>query len=147
MGTLKRRRVVIADRLDNVQAKLPPREAVLGLLDSRGPALTPEDRLLLDLYFREGRGLEELALLQQVRPRRMRHRLERLVTRLASPAFGFILSSAVRWPASRQRVAEACFLKGLSQRQAAKALRLTIYGVRCHYVAILHALEARGLAA
>ncbi len=62
--------------------------------------------------------------------RRLRRHLKRLVERLASPRFVCVERFGQSWPTTRRRVAQACVIEGLSIRQAARTLNLSIHTVR-----------------
>jgi DNA-directed RNA polymerase specialized sigma24 family protein len=108
--------------------------------------LPEPDRVLVELVIREGRPISQIARLQGVEPLRLRRRLKRLLRRLASDEYLFVsrhvLVTALRgepvshWPATRRRVAQACFMHGLSLRQAATALHLSLHAVRGHRDAV-----------
>ncbi|USN99697.1 MAG: hypothetical protein H6810_03290 [Phycisphaeraceae bacterium] len=59
-----------------------------------------------------------------------RRRLRRLVTRVLSPRFAFVIASRRAWAPTRRRVAMACVVQGLSMREAGAALGLSLHSVR-----------------
>jgi DNA-directed RNA polymerase specialized sigma24 family protein len=59
-----------------------------------------------------------------------------------SPQFIYVLRQRDEWTPTRRRVATACLLHGLSLRQAAAALHLSLYTVRRHQDAIIALFES-----
>ena len=113
------------------------------LLD-RAVWLDPADRTLVELVFREGRTLREIAALLDERPRAVQRRLRRLAERLLDPLTAFVAVHAPGWPATRQRVAVACVIEGRSMREAAQRLDLSLHTVRRHLAVVRElAAEAR----
>jgi DNA-directed RNA polymerase specialized sigma24 family protein len=135
------------------------REAVQVLLDRAQAAELPSEQVaLLRAAYADGRSAIEIAALVSAAsidpthaadaprdptiprvsatPRAIRRRLRRLSRRVMSPQFIFVLRHRDTWPPSRRRVATACVLHGLSLRQAAASLRLSLYTVRRHHDAI-----------
>lgn len=113
------------------------------VLMSRATLLSELDRYLVQGVFRDGRPLTELAALWEgdgpgprPTPKALRRRLRRLVERVLSPRFEFVAAHRHRWPPTRRRVATACVLHGLSCREAADKLRLSIHLVRRHMDAV-----------
>ena len=88
------------------------------------------DRALLDAVY--GRGLSATAVAHAAgrSPRAVRNRLTRLVKRLSSPEFHFVLREKQHWPLERRRIADLVILRGRSQREAAAELGVTIHRVR-----------------
>jgi len=130
----KRVRRETADRLVALAAHLP----------------TP-DRLLVEAVFREQRTLAELAEMlhpeaasgeaARLARRQLSRRLRRLVERLSSPAYqaaaAGLAAGSEGWTAPQRRVAIACVLHGLTQREAATRLGLSLHTVRSHHRAVL----------
>jgi hypothetical protein len=96
----------------------------------RATALAPPDRLLLESVLREGRTATHIASLTAQPVRSIRRRAKRLIKRLASPEFMFVVRHRDAWPSTRRRVAEACVVEGQSMKLAARSLRLSFHSVR-----------------
>lgn len=90
----------------------------------------PEDRALIEAVYRDGVTAARLATLSGRTPRAVRQRIRTIVTRLLSPRFAYVLAHGDAWPTRRRRIADACVLKGLSIREAAEALGLSVHAVR-----------------
>lgn len=111
------------------------RDMVEHLLD-RAACLPPDDLALLRAVYADGRTAVELAALMRCDARALRRRIRRLVERLLSPRFLFVLRHRDGWSATRKRVATACVLHGRSLREAAAELRLSLHTVRRHLDAV-----------
>jgi len=114
-------------------------EAITG----RAAWLPADDRELVEAVFAHGRSVAAYVRTQRergLRPglteRTARRRLRRLIQRLASPRFAFVIDQRRHWGATRRRVAMACVVQGLSLRQAARALGLSLHAVRRHMDAV-----------
>lgn len=105
-------------------------------LVDRASALDPADRLLVEAHFRDGVPIRELAIVTGHAARSLRRRIRRLAERLRSDRFLFVARHMHQWPAPRRRVAAACVLRGMTQRQTAQQLGLTCHAVRRHLDAI-----------
>jgi len=124
------------------------REQAERLVD-RASALPDPDRVLVELVFREGKSMSDIAALRGVPPSVLRRRVRRLVRRMASDEFLFVSRHVAprhggpcAWSGTRRRVAEACVLRGLSLRQAATLLNLSLHTVRTHRVALAAMFDA-----
>lgn len=145
-----------ADRRRKAQS-----EAARRVLD-RCPHLPGPDRVLLELVFRDGRSVAEVAMLRSGRSaaagpagygesaagaggdeeslgaarRRaasLRRRVRRLVRRVLSREFLFVIHHRAGWTRSMRDVATACWIEGHSMRSAARHLSLSLHEVRrCH---------------
>jgi hypothetical protein len=114
------------------------------VLVRRAAALPEPDRRLVEAVFRDQLTVSQLASIwrerkgRQADARFLRRRLRRLVERMRSSDFETVLACRARWSPTRRRVATACVLHGLSIRQAAEELGLSLHAVRRH----LHAVTA-----
>lgn len=90
----------------------------------------PEDRALLQAMFRDGLSAADLAAMRRESPRILRARVKRLVDRVLSPRFAFVVARRDAWPPSTRRVATAAILQGRTLRDTAKHLQLSIHAVR-----------------
>lgn len=122
------------------------------LLD-RAAWLPAGDRELVEAVF--GEGLSVIAYLRRCRDRGLepastrgapaggsvsarmaRRRLRRLVERVLSPRFAFVVTHRTSLGATRRRVAMACIVQGRSLREAAGMLGLSLHAVRRHIDAV-----------
>ncbi|MCL4740804.1 MAG: hypothetical protein KJZ54_01220 [Phycisphaerales bacterium] len=117
----------------------------------RARHLPPQDRVLVEAVFRDGRPVAELAALiaadagdaaRATSVRGLRRRVRRLTARLLSREYAFVAEQLPDWSPTRRRVATACILHGRSIRDAAAELRLSLHTVRRHRAAIAELLEA-----
>lgn len=123
--------------------------------DTRGAAdlivayaahLPEPDRVLLTLVFGKGMQVSQLARAHALDPRVARRKVRALAARVLDPRFAYVLARKEAWPASRRRVATACIIEGLTLREAAKHLRMSLYRVRELRNAIEHGYEeSKGL--
>ena len=105
------------------------RGTVERLLDLAEHLPDPDRALLRGIYDR-GMSAADLARVLGRRPRGIRRHVQRLVERIGSPRFMFIVRNRRRWPKVRRSIAEMVFLQGRSQREAAEALGLGVHRVR-----------------
>lgn len=98
--------------------------------------LAPADRALIVSVFENGTSAADLARAVGEDPRQVRRRLKRLVTRMASTEFRFVIRHRNTWPGNQRRVADAVILRGLTQREAAAELNLSLHQVRTYLHAV-----------
>lgn len=96
----------------------------------RAAFLDSADQALLQAVFDRGVTAAEFARAMGERPRAMRRRVQRLVERLGSNPYQFVMRQIKDWPPCQQRVAESVFLKGLSHREASQHLGMSLHKVR-----------------
>jgi len=120
------------------------REAVLRLLAASTWA-SPADRALIHAVYDQGMSVEAVAAVRCQNPRTLRRHLHRIVDRLGSDAFAYVVQHRRRWSPERRRIATACILEGLSRRQAAAALRLSLHRVRREMLIVEASLHAAGI--
>lgn len=106
------------------------RRGVVERLLDRADYLTASDRALLRGIYDRGMDAAEVARVMGSRPRGVRQRVQRLIEHVNSPGFSFILRAGRRWPHTRRRVGELIFLQGLTQRDAAARLGISLHHVR-----------------
>jgi DNA-binding NarL/FixJ family response regulator len=110
--------------------------------------LAAPDRLLVEAVLKEGRRLPEVV--EMLTPptavgaeavararRQIRRRFHQLIARMRTEEFWLVAEQKDRWPTLQRRVAIACVLHGLTQREAAARLGLSLHTVRCHHQAVL----------
>jgi hypothetical protein len=119
-----------------------PRQEQVDVLLSRAKALSHADRLLLESVLGEGRTAVYVARLTSQAPRSIRRRAKRLIHRLSTPEFMFVLRERATWPTTRRRVADACVVEGTSMLQAARQLHLSFHMVRRQVEIIASSFEA-----
>lgn len=96
----------------------------------RAEYLAPADKALLQAVFERGITAGEFARAIGKRPQTMRRRVQRLVERLGSSPYQFVMRQLKDWPPMQRKVGESVFLRGLSQREASQQLGMPIHGVR-----------------
>lgn len=128
-------RAVKSNRLDHGRA-------VVDSILNRCEWLGPGDRQLLRAIYADGHTLASLAPMLRTGERSLRRRVERLLERLNSRRFAFVAVRHERWPQTRRRVAAFMVLQGLSMRETADRMGMSLYGVRRHHEAINALFEA-----
>jgi hypothetical protein len=101
----------------------------------------PDDRALLRAVYRDGMTAQRIAQLRSQSPRTVRARVRRLVARVSSDRFRFVVRQREKWPGHRRSIATACVLQGMSMRDAASFLHLSFHQVR-REMGIVEALMA-----
>ena len=97
----------------------------------RAEFLAPADKALLEAVFERGINAGEFAgAIDKNGPETMRRRVQRLVERLGSSPYQFVMRQLKDWPPMQRKVGESVFLRGLSQREASQQLGMPIHGVR-----------------
>lgn len=114
---------------------------VVELLLMRAGLLAPEDAALLEAYFRRGVGALELGRLAGVTPRQIRFRIRRLAQRVFDPGFCYVMRHRDLWGPTRREIAESIYIKGLSRRETARTMGLSLHVVRRHALAIAERIE------
>lgn len=152
-GLDRRRAVSLAPVRTEAEGSLRRRvlDAQADALLRRAHVLDPDDRALLEALLREGESFLGAARSRGVCTRTVRRRMRRLINRMASERFLFVLAQHLSWPLGRRRVGEACVLRGRSMRAAARELSLSVHAVRRHLAVVsamcLAAAELTGHAA
>ena len=96
----------------------------------RAEFLDSTDRALLEAVFDKGITAAEIARTIGERPANMRRRVRKLVERLGSNPYQFVMRQLENWPPCQRRVGESVFLKGLSHREASQQLGMSLHKVR-----------------
>lgn len=109
---------------------------------ARAAFLPPHERLLVELYFDHGRSIKDIAAASRVHDRVMSRRIRRLLERLNSERFSFVVRNMNAWPPQRRSVASAMVLQGRSIRQAARELSVSVYTVRRQHETISALFDA-----
>ncbi len=138
-GPRTARRVHAADWLDRlapIDLRRPREGAAAELALSRADWLGPEDRALVEAVLRDGVCVTTLARAAGAEPRALRRRFAALVNRLLDERTAFVARAIPAMSATRAKVARGCFLRGQTQREVARANRLSLHTVRAHRQAI-----------
>lgn len=98
--------------------------------------LAEPDRWLIEAVLRGGVSCAATAQRLGVAQRTLQWRVKRLLGRLRSPEFAFIVNHRETWPQSRRRVAEIVHLQGGTREHAARQAGLTMHQVRRELTAI-----------
>ena len=102
------------------------------VLTRRCHLLPEEDGLIVRSVYGKGQPIFEVARLIRTPPRDLPRRLSRLVRRILTPEFAYVIRRRHRWAGSRLLIAEAVFIHGKSIRQAAAEAGVTFYIARRH---------------
>lgn len=124
--------------------RLRSREFVHELLRRCEP-LPEDDVALIRAIYVDELPVARMAALMGVSTRSVRRRVDRMVARVMSPDFAFVVEHSWRWGGTRRGVAHAIIVLGRSLRQTAEDLDLSLHGVRHHHAAILALCHAAGL--
>ena len=116
----------IAGPKARIQARRASAERLLDYADH----LDGSDRALLRAVFDRGLTSTDLARVIGQEPRAVRRRVQRLVERIGSASFQFVMRNRDGWPLSRRQVGESNILRGSTQRRAAMQLGLSLHQVR-----------------
>ena len=116
----------IAGPKARIQARRASAERLLDYADH----LDGSDRALLRAVFDRGLTSTDLARVIGQEPRAVRRRVQRLVERIGSASFQFVMRNCDGWPSSRRQVGESIILRGSTQRRAAVQLGLSLHQVR-----------------
>lgn len=119
------------------------RRIIATTIVDRCQALPEDERDLLLAVFEQGRTIQQVVRRQDPDPATLsrrsalaRRNLRRLVRRILCPTFDVVRRLGPSWPPAMARVGHACFIRGLSMREAADALDISLYNVRRHAQAI-----------
>jgi len=111
--------------------------SVAEVLLMRASHLSTPDRALVECVLGGQQSVAQIARSVGAPIRPMRSRLRRIIARLGSPEFLFVVRSRDAWSPLRQRVADLCFVRGFTVYEAAEELRVSRYSVRRHRESIL----------
>lgn len=103
--------------------------------------LHPADRAVIYSIYDRGLSAAELARASNLQPAVMRRRVRRLVRRITSPLYRYVLRNSEIWPKRRWLVAREIFLRGSGQRETAAALGMSVHEVRQHAHFVQSAFE------
>lgn len=120
---------------DEQEVRIGTRRRTEGLVNCAA-YLELSDRALVESVFERGMSVAALARAVGDDPRHLRRRLKRLLNRISSREFQFVLRARRHWSDNQQRVADAVILRGRTQRQAASELNLSLHQVRTYLHAV-----------
>jgi hypothetical protein len=107
----------------------------------RCSALPADDCDVLRAIYDGGQTAAQTARLAGQSARVFRRRIRRLVARVLSREFAFVVNHRSDWSPARRAVANAVFIDGRPIKEAAPIAKLSYYSARRHYWAILDLLE------
>jgi DNA-directed RNA polymerase specialized sigma24 family protein len=121
---------VLANVPETAARRLRDRQDIVRMALDRAKALPRDERVLVQTVLGAGVPASNMACVANCRPRTMQRRFNRVLRRLRSESFTFVMRNADRWPPLRRNVAQAVLLRGMTQREAASHLGLTVHAVR-----------------
>ena len=92
--------------------------------------LPEADRALLQAVYDRGMQPCDFARAVRQRPRAIQYRIRRIITRIGSPMFQFVVGQQMVWNEPRRSIAELAILRGVSQREVARRLGVSVHRVR-----------------
>lgn len=92
--------------------------------------LSARDRAIVVAIYEHGESAAAVARLCNMRADHLRHRLRVLARRMRSAEFAMVATCRQQWPPKLRKVATACFLHGLTMRDASLQLGMTLHEVR-----------------
>ena len=95
-----------------------------------GRHLRLDQRSLLESVYQRGVSPAALARAAGQDPGVIRRRLKKIIARIGSPEFRFVVGQMHRGPDARQAIAREVLLCGRSQRAAASTLGISVHRVR-----------------
>jgi hypothetical protein len=116
--------------LRNVSGASQTRQKSVELLLKYADHFSTGDRALVRGIYQNGLKPSAMAKALGHTPKTTQDRLRRLMRRLGSPMFRFIIQHRPDWPERRRVVADAVLLRGQSQRATAAVLGVSQYIVR-----------------
>lgn len=111
---------------------------------ARAEHLPPADRELIQAIYSTGRPVKAVAQLMGAPSRSLGRRCKRIVNRLLTPVFAFVVLHEASWSPAMRGVAQKIIIEGRTQRQAAAALGLTYHTVRRVHDAIVAMTDGAG---
>jgi hypothetical protein len=116
---------------DAVKRRRNCRDDIERLLD-RAAYLSGHDRVFIEQVYRHGVSLPDVSRLSGQAPRRLRQRLARLMKRMNSPLFVFLVQHGMQLPEPLRRTGELVVLEGNSLRRAGFLSEQSLHRVREH---------------
>ncbi len=115
--------------IDHVRHRHHRREHAERLLQ-RAAFLSDDDRLLIEQVYDRGVSICDLARLTHTQPRRLRRRVVKLIQRLDSPLFLFVIRNDNDLPRDTRLVAKLAICNGYSMRRVAHLTGRSLHFVR-----------------
>jgi hypothetical protein len=115
---------------DELLSSTAPSRASVDRLVTRARVLSQVDRALIATIYLKHQSVAAVAQLQGTPVRTLRRHLYRIIRRVHTPEFIFVMRRRAQWPAQQRRVATAIFLQGLTMHQAVRELQLPYFTVR-----------------
>ncbi len=117
--------------MDRVDFRLRARREMVAAVLRLAGELSPEDRELIRAVYDNGCSVGRVVTATGARQApAVRRRVRRIVRRVLSARFRFILRNRARWTPSIRRVATACLIHGRTVRRAAAELGMSHHQVR-----------------
>jgi hypothetical protein len=114
---------------------------VLELLLQRSEWLPIGQRGMVRAVYGLGQRAADVARMSRERAQPFRRRLRRIVRRVLTREFVFVVNNRERWTARRWRIASLIFVDGMSVKNAAKVAGVSYYAARQHRFAVLEMMR------
>lgn len=121
---------------------LERRQCLAAVVAEYAAFLAPDDAELVRAIYSRGVSPNELARLIGTSPNNVRRRACRLVARMRSPAFGFVIRQRDQWTPLMREVASACILHAMTLQHAAATLRISYHTARRYRDLVLRMAES-----
>lgn len=92
--------------------------------------LPDHDKAIIRLIYEAGRPIREVGAVMNLAPRKVRERVRRILRRINSDLFRFVLRSRANWSDELRHVARLIVIEGRSNRAATDGTGLSLYTVR-----------------
>ena len=130
VGLARRGRVVRLGRSEGVDLRRTMCRAEADRILDRASHLRAEDHELLRAVIESGQSLGSMAALTGEPISRVRRRVHRLLERINSPLFAFVVTRAESMAPLQRRVAMACIVEGRTIREVAGTLEISFHRAR-----------------
>ena len=118
------------ERIEGASELLRRQRGLVGQLLELASHLAPADRALVEAVYDRGMSPAEFARAVKAQPRSLRMRVSRIVGRLGSPLYRYVVTHRRDWPVERRGVADQIILRGATQRDTAARLGVSLHRVR-----------------
>ena len=129
---------------DSVDLRRSLSRTLVQTLSERSVFLPNTDHALIKEVYVSGKSIADVARSRGVEISPLRRRVRRLTSRMLTPRYRFVTEHRHTWRPTRKKVADACVIQGLSIKEAADRLDMSVYLVRKHRDAIEAMVEALG---
>ncbi len=96
----------------------------------RAEHLHESDRLVIEQVYARGMSITALARLTRTSPRKLQRRMVKLIRRLDSPIFLYVVRNRYHLPDETRRIAELAICRGQSMRRIATVTGMSLHHVR-----------------